>query len=51
MRDVTRLLYLLNKRSSTIEVPPDGLELLSWSEQILQRYLTSKVVFNNTEMQ
>ena len=43
MRDVTRLLYLLNKRSSAIEIPPDGLQLLSWSEQILQRYLVSQV--------
>lgn len=43
MRDVTRLLYLLNKKSSAIEIPPDGLQLLSWSEQILHRYLASKV--------
>ena len=43
MRDVTRLLYLLNKRSSTIEIPPDGMQLLYWSEQILQRYLESQV--------
>ena len=43
MRDVTRLLYLLNKRSSAIEIPPDGMQLLYWSEQILQRYLESQV--------
>ena len=43
MRDVTRLLYLLNKKPSAIEVPPDGVQLLAWSEQILQRYLASQV--------
>ena len=43
MRDVTRLLYLLNKKSSVVEIPPDGIQLLSWSEQILQRYLASQV--------
>ncbi|CAI8035506.1 hypothetical protein GBAR_LOCUS19918 [Geodia barretti] len=43
MRDVTRLLYLLNKKSSAIEVPPDGIQLLTWSEQILQRYMASQV--------
>jgi hypothetical protein len=42
MRDVTRLLYLLNKKSTAIEIPPDGMQLLSWSEQILQRYLESQ---------
>ena len=47
MRDVTRLLYLLNKKSSAIEIPPDGLQLLSWSEQILQRYLASQVCYYN----
>ena len=43
MRDVTRLLYLLNKKPSAIEIPPDGVQLLVWSEQILQRYLASQV--------
>jgi hypothetical protein len=42
MRDVTRLLYLLNKKSSAIEIPPDGIQLLTWSEQILQRYMASQ---------
>lgn len=44
MRDVTRLLYLLNKKPSAIEIPPDGVQLLTWSEQILQRYLASQVI-------
>ena len=43
MRDVTRLLYLLNKRSSAVQMPPDGIQLLSWSEQILLRYQASQV--------
>ena len=43
MRDVTRLLYLLNKRSSVVQMPPDGIQLLSWSEQILLRYQASQV--------
>ena len=43
MQDVTRLLYLLNKRSSAVQMPPDGIQLLSWSEQILLRYQASQV--------
>jgi hypothetical protein len=51
MRDVTRLLYLLNKKPSAIEIPPDGTQLLSWSDQILQRYLASQVgTTRGTEM-
>ena len=42
MRDVTRLLYLLNKRPENVEVPPDGLKLLSWAERILQRYVAAQ---------
>lgn len=47
MRDVTRLLYLLNKKSSAIEIPPDGIQLLTWSDQILQRYMASQVLCLN----
>ena len=43
MQDVTRLLYLLNKKPSAVEMPADGLQLLKWSQQILERYLTSQV--------
>ena len=43
MSDITRLLYLLNKRASAVEMPPDGIQLLIWSEQILHRYLASHV--------
>ena len=43
MQDVTRLLYILNKRRSLVAMPPDGLQLLNWSEQILDRYLSSQV--------
>lgn len=42
MRDVTRLLYLVNKKPSAVQMPPDGLQLLNWSEQILQRYQASQ---------
>ena len=42
MRDVTRLLYLLNKRPENVEIPPDGLKLLSWAERILQRYVAAQ---------
>lgn len=41
MRDVTRLLYILNKRPENVEIPPDGVKLLSWAERILQRYHTA----------
>ena len=39
MGDVVKVLYLLNKKPSAVQMPPDGLRLLSWCEQILQRYL------------
>ena len=42
MRDVTRLLYLLNKRPENVEVPPDGVKLLAWAERILQRYVAAQ---------
>ena len=48
MRDLTRLLYLLNKRPENIRIPPDGIHLVDWSEQILNRYLTAQVKFNLT---
>jgi len=44
MQDVTRLLYMLNKKRSTVVMPPDGMQLMSWSEQILKRYLVSQGV-------
>ena len=43
MGDVTRLLFLLNKKPGNIEMPPDGLQLLEWSEQTLKHYLDSQV--------
>ena len=43
MQDVTRLLYLLNKKPQNIQIPPDGMQLLNWSEDILKRYLQSQV--------
>ena len=43
MQDLTRLLYLLNKKPSRVQVPPDGTQLLNWSEQILGRYLQTQV--------
>jgi len=43
MQDVTRLLYLLNKKTHNVQMPPDGMQLLNWSEEILRRYLQSQV--------
>ena len=43
MQDVTRLLYLLNKKPQNVQMPPDGMQLLNWSEEILKRYLQSQV--------
>jgi len=43
MQDVTRLLYLLNKKPQNVQMPPDGMQLLNWSEEILRRYLQSQV--------
>lgn len=42
MRDLTRLLYMLNKKPENVRIPPDGLQLLTWSEQILNRYLVAQ---------
>ena len=42
-KDLTRLLELLNKRPSAVEMPVDGLELVMKSERLLQRYLQSQV--------
>lgn len=43
MRDLTRLLYMLNKKQEKVKIPPDGVQLLTWSEQILNRYLLAQV--------
>lgn len=43
MQDVTRLLYLLNKKPSKVKMPVDGVQLMRWSENILKRYLASQV--------
>ena len=43
MQDVTRLLYLLNKKPSKVKMPVDGVRLMRWSENILKRYLASQV--------
>ena len=48
MRDLTRLLYILNKKPEAVRIPPDGIPLLDWSEQILNRYLTAQVNYNYT---
>ena len=45
MQDLTRLLYLLNKNPSKVQVPPDGAQLLEWSEGILERYLQTQVCY------
>ena len=43
MSDITRLLFLLNKKPESVEMPPDGMQLLEWSEQTLHHYLESQV--------
>ena len=43
MSDITRLLFLLNKKPENVEMPPDGMQLLEWSEQTLHHYLESQV--------
>ena len=43
MSDITRLLFLLNKKPTNVEMPPDGMHLLDWSEQTLHHYLESQV--------
>ncbi len=50
MSDITRLLYLLNKKPSAVEMPPDGVQLLTWSEQILHRYQASHVRTTHTSI-
>lgn len=51
MRDLTRLLYMLNKKPEKTKIPPDGVQLLTWSEQILNRYLLAQVSnYNNYQL-
>ena len=33
-----RLLYLLNKKPKSVVMPPDGVQLLVWAEQVLVKY-------------
>jgi len=46
MRDITRLLYILNKKPSRLQMPPDGLELIKWSQKILRKYESTQVKRN-----
>ena len=46
IRDVTRLLYILNKKPSRLQMPPDGLELMKWSKKILRKYESTQVKQN-----
>lgn len=50
IRDVTRLLYLLNKKPANVRMPVDGLQLVQWSKSILKRYVASqeKENYDNT---
>ena len=34
---------MINKKPDNVRIPPDGIQLLSWSEQILNRYLSAQV--------
>ena len=43
IRDLSRLLFILNAKPEAVRIPPDGVQLLDWSEQILNRYLTAQV--------
>ena len=50
MRDLTRLLYMLNKKPDKVRIPPDGIQILIWSEQILNRYLSAQVSHSTLSM-
>ena len=43
IRDVTRVLYLLNKKPSNVKMPVDGPQLMRWADSILKRYLAAQV--------
>ena len=34
---------MLNKKPDKVRIPPDGIQILIWSEQILNRYLSAQV--------
>ena len=34
---------MLNKKPDKVRIPPDGIQILTWSEQILNRYLSAQV--------
>eukprot|EP00118_Oscarella_pearsei_P001443 m.7459 g.7459 ORF g.7459 m.7459 type:complete len:340 (+) comp18718_c0_seq1:83-1102(+) len=38
VKDLTRLLFLLNKKPKSIKMPSDGLHLLTWAEHLLSRF-------------
>ncbi|XP_072044384.1 uncharacterized protein [Amphiura filiformis] len=38
IRDLSRVLFLLNKKEDKIKMPPDGVELLIWAQQIVNKY-------------
>lgn len=50
MSDITRLLFLLNKKPENVEMPPDGMQLLEWSEQTLNHYLESQVRLHTLQL-
>ena len=46
IRDLSRLLFILNKKPQSVQMPPDGLKLLTWAEHILTRYKVAQVSYN-----
>ncbi|XP_070579507.1 uncharacterized protein [Ptychodera flava] len=38
MRDLSRVLFILNKKETSLKMPPDGNELLKWAARILKNY-------------
>lgn len=49
IKDLSRLLFLLNKKPQSVQMPSDGLKLLTWAEHILNRYKTAQVYIINRQ--
>ncbi|XP_033117803.1 uncharacterized protein LOC117117569 [Anneissia japonica] len=38
VRDLSRVLFILNKKESDVKMPPDGIELLQWAAAAIKKY-------------
>ena len=44
IRDLSRVLFIINKKEDKIKMPPDGVELLMWAQQIVNKFVECQKV-------